>query len=130
MRNLVTALLMLGVISYLQRKNDNPPIYYLKSLPFGFNGLAIPPFGIFIKDDLKNNSELLLHELVHWKQFQREGLLLFVLNYSLSSINYGYDGNLYEVEARFNEDDFCKSNYTYCVRNGLAKTVYNPSFNP
>ena len=41
---------------------------------------------------------------------------------------HGYDANPYEIEARYRESDFCKSNYTFCVRNGLAKTVHNPNF--
>lgn len=71
---------------------------------------------------------MLLHELVHWKQFQREGLIKFLINYNSAHKKHGYDGNPYEIEARFEESDFCKSNYTYCVRNGLAKTAKNIHF--
>ena len=116
------------VISMIQRRNDNPKVFYVDWLPFGFNGLTLPPFGIFIRKELKGQEDLRLHELVHWKQFQRQGLARFLIGYSLSSVAYGYDENPYEIEARFNESDFCKSNYTYCIRNGLAKTIHNPNF--
>ena len=117
-----------SLVSMLQRFNDNPRIFYLKELPFGYNGFIVPSIGVFIKEEHRNSESLRLHELVHWQQFQREGLIVFLLSYAYNHIKYGYDGNPYEVEARFEESDFCKSNYTYCVRNGLAKTVYNPCF--
>lgn len=41
---------------------------------------------------------------------------------------FGYDKMPMEIEARKNESDYCKNNYTECVRNGTAKTVYNPNF--
>lgn len=116
------------MFSFIQRKRETPPIYYIKSLPFGFNGLTIPPFGVFILEELKEAKELRLHELVHWEQYRREGLLQFIINYNRANSQYGYDGNPYEVEARYLESDFCQSNYTYCVRNGLAITVHDPDF--
>jgi len=120
--------LVIMINSLFQRKNDTPRIFYKKSLPFGFNGFVIPSVGVFIKEEHKDSEALLLHELVHWKQYQREGLFRFLFNYNLATLKHGYDGNPYEIEARFEESDFCKSNYTYCVRNGLAKTVCNPNF--
>lgn len=111
-----------------QRKNNDPKIYYKKKLFNNYNGFIIPPFGIFIKESEKNNIALLEHEKIHWKQFQREGLLPFTLNYLKEATTKGYDKNKYEIEARFIENDFCKENYTECVRNGLSKTVYNKNF--
>lgn len=102
--------------------------FFCEWLPFGFNGFVIPPFGVFIRKEYQQSKELELHELVHWKQYQREGLFQFLINYARETKHFGYDGNKYEIEARYRESDFCKSNYTYCVRNGKAKTVYNPNF--
>ena len=118
----------LTILTFIQRRNSNPHIFYVNKLPFGFNGFILPPFGIFIKKEFKDSEDLRLHELVHWNQFQRDGLLPFLFNYIKFQNAYGYDGNPYELEARYTESDFCKSNYSYCVRNGLAKTVYNPNF--
>ena len=117
-----------GVWSFFQQKNNTPKIYYLKNLPFGFNGFIVPPLGIFIREEHRNSRDLVLHELVHWKQYQREGLVKFLINYSIISHKKGYDANDYEIEARYRESDFCKSNYSYCVRNGMAKTANNPNF--
>ncbi|MGG8495969.1 hypothetical protein ACQY1Q_06110 [Tenacibaculum sp. TC6] len=111
-----------------KRLKKQVKVYYVDSMPFGFNGLAIPPFGIFIDKKHKGNKNLLLHEIVHWKQFQENGLLLFLIKFFFYQIKYGYDKNPMEIEARFNESDFCKCNYTFCVKNGIAKTVSNPNF--
>lgn len=129
-------LLIIGIISSLafiaycsiQRKNNNPKIFYRKRLINNHNGYIRPPFGVFIKESEKNNTALLEHELIHWKQFQREGLIPFLLNYSKEAINKGYDKNKYEKEARTVENEYCKENYTECVRPGKAKTVHNPNF--
>lgn len=111
-----------------QRKNDNPRIFYRKRLFNNYNGYVVPPFGVFIKESEKDNAALLEHELVHWKQFQREGLLPFLVNYSKEAANKGYDLNPYEIEARTVESDYCKENYTECIRTGKAITAFNPNF--
>jgi len=128
MKKLILSVTIFSLYVWLQRKNNNPRVFYLKSLPFGYNGFIVPPFGIFIKEEHRNSKSLLLHELVHWQQFQREGFINFLINYNSAHKKVGYDKNPYEIEARFEETDFCKSNYTYCVRNGMAKTVNNPNF--
>lgn len=122
------SLLGFSIFSYYKRSLKEVPVYYVDYLPFGFNALALPPFGVFINKEHKYNKQLLAHELVHWKQFKENGLLLFLLRFLWYQINYGYDKNPFEIEARFNESDFCKKNYTHCVRTGKAKTVYNPKF--
>lgn len=111
-----------------QRKNDNPKVFYRKRLINNYNGYIMPPFGVFIKESEKNNAALLEHEMMHWKQFQREGLLPFAINYAVEAMRKGYDKNPYEIEARTVETGYCKENYTECVRCGKAKTVYNPNF--
>lgn len=122
--------LALIVYSHIQkqRKNDNPKIFYRKKLAGNYNGYIVPPFGVFIKESERENKALIEHELMHWKQFQREGLLSFLINYSKEARQKGYDKNPYEIEARTAEEGYCKENYTECVRNGTAKTVHNPNF--
>ncbi len=111
-----------------QRKNDTPKVFYRKKLVNNYNGYVVPPFGVYIKESERDNLPLLEHELVHWKQFQREGLLPFLINYSKEAINKGYDANPYEIEARTVESDYCKENYTECIRTGQAVTAFNPNF--
>lgn len=114
---------------YTRRQRNNPAkVFYVKKLLGNYNAQTIPPFGIFIKEQHKNNSDLLKHELIHWQQFQQEGLLPFVFNYAKAQRKYGYDKNPYELSARINETQYCQQNYTACVRSGQAKTIYNPNF--
>jgi hypothetical protein len=110
------------------KKQNYPNIYYVGKLPNNFNAQTIAPFGIWIKESEKDNQNLLLHELVHWKQYQDKGLLQFYYDYFTQIAKYGYDNAPMEIEARANEVPFCQTNYTECVQNGTAKTVFNPNF--
>lgn len=123
-----SVLLVFAVYCKIQRKNDSPKIFYRKRLFGEMNARMIPPFGIVIKESEKNNSALIEHEMVHWGQFQKEGLIPFLFNYAKENKKFGYDQNKYEIQARTVENKYCKQNYTQCVRNGMAKTVYNPKF--
>lgn len=88
----------------------------------------MPPVGIYVKASQQANAELLKHELIHWQQYQRMGLLPYYFNYTKGMIMQGYDKHPMEMEARANETEFCKNNYTACVRNGTARTVSNGKF--
>ena len=123
-----SVLLVFAIYCKMQRKNDSPKIFYPKKPLGGYNGYIVPPFGVVIKESEKENAALLEHEMVHWRQFQNEGLLRFGYNYLKEAKKVGYDGNKYEKEARTVENDYCKNNYTECVRSGWSKTVYNPEF--
>lgn len=111
-----------------QKKNNNPKIYFLKKMGGNYNGRTVPPFGIYILESQKDNQELINHELIHWKQYQRMGLINFHLEFAKQLYQYGYDKAPLEIEARANESDYCKTNYIECVRTGKAKTVFNPNF--
>jgi hypothetical protein len=105
---------------------SRPNVYYVDWLPFNYNGLATP-FGILITKKNRGSQVLLRHEIHHYRQQQRGGLFFFI-DYVMENITKGYDRNKYEVSARKEESDFCKTNYTHCVRNGLAKTAHNKHF--
>lgn len=112
-----------------QKKNNVPRIFYRRRLLNNHTGLTVPPIGIFIKESEKNNIRLLHHEMVHWQQYQREGLINFALNYRKEQKANGYDRNKYEIEARKKSGEKCDciTNYTECVRSGKALTVHNPA---
>lgn len=76
----LASLFVFAVYCSSQRKNNSPKIFYRKNLINNYNGYILPPFGVFIKESEKDNKALLDHEMVHWKQFQREGLIPFALN--------------------------------------------------
>lgn len=117
-----------AAFAFYRRFISKAPIYYTDALSNNYNAQTIPPFGIFIKTSELGNDELLNHELIHWQQFKEKGLLSFYYQYIKQLIKFGYDKAPFEKQARINESDFCIENYTFCVKNGLAQTVYNPEF--
>lgn len=62
--------------------------------------MTIPPFGIFIKSKYKGNEQILKHDLIHWKQYKRMGLIMYYLRYFIQLIIIGYDTMPMELEAR------------------------------
>lgn len=66
------------------------------------------------KTQFISNLAWLRHELKHVEQYQKEGLLFFILKYITYSIRYGYDKNPFEIEARLAEnEDILTSKYTF-----------------
>jgi hypothetical protein len=114
----------------LAKVNTNPQIIIKKNLPFNYNAQTIPPFGIYILETEKDNKKLLEHELVHWKQYNKSGAILFYLKYLAQKSFYGYDKMPLEIEARklVGENNYCQNNYTNCVKNGDSITVSNSDF--
>lgn len=83
--------------------SNDPKIYYVKYLLPPFRAMTIPPFGIFIKLKYKGNEQILKHDLIHWKQYKRMGLIMYYLRYFIQLIIIGYDTMPMELEARQNE---------------------------
>lgn len=104
------------------------PVYYVRSLPGGYNALTVPPVGIFIVDAQRGNNNLVLHEIVHWLQYLERGTIPFYLQYLFEYWQYGYDCMPMEVQARYLESHQVQQDYTAAVRDGRSVTVYNPQF--
>lgn len=80
----------------------------------GFSGLCLPPIGIWLHPDLMTwqragmaapapgtaADRLLRHELQHWRQAQRYGVLGFYVHYIAGLIRHGYRNHPLEIEAR------------------------------
>lgn len=82
----------------------------VKWLPFGLRGMTIPPLGIFIKNGYQNDNLLLEHETIHWKQYERYGLLGFYAKYFGELLKNGYADNALEIEARVeSEKNICSN---------------------
>lgn len=125
----VGGLSMLAFIIYNARKRQLFPSIFLKTnLAKNYNARTIPPFGIYIKESEKDNQALIEHEMIHWKQYQEKGLLNYYFTYLKQIKQYGYDKMPMEKDARKNESEYCKDNYTECVKQGKAKTIFNPTF--
>jgi hypothetical protein len=80
-----------------------PKIITVKWLPFKLRGATLPPFGIFIKTEHVNNEKIINHDLIHWKQYKRMGLLMYYFRYIIQLIIIGYDTMPMEMEARQEE---------------------------
>jgi hypothetical protein len=66
----------------------------------GYAGITLPPFGIYILKERIDEELLRKHELVHWEQYKRMGIIKFYATYLYYNIKYGYWNNPMEVEAR------------------------------
>lgn len=121
---------VLAVDFAIAKINKTPKIIYLNKLPLNYNAQTIPPFGILIQSEDKNNTNLLKHELVHWEQYRKTGAIIFYLKYAFQKIFYGYDKMPIEIEARekVGESEYCITNITDCVRNGQSITIFDPNF--
>jgi hypothetical protein len=85
----------------------HPFVYYL---PFNIPGKqmasTIPPFGIFIESKYEyeiasNPCSIIKHEIIHWEQYKRMGLISFHYNYLKCCLNSGRINNWMEKEARW-----------------------------
>ena len=57
------------------------------------------------KQEIMNDEKFLRHEVMHIKQWKREGAFLFLYKYIKFSIQFGYYNNPLEIEARKAESD-------------------------
>lgn len=121
---------ILAIDYLLAQGNKTPKIIIKKKLPFNYNAMTVPPLGIYITENQKDNRKLLQHEFVHWQQYRETGAIIFVLKYLIQKLLYGYDKMPLEIEARkiVGETNFCAKNYTECVKSGNAITVSNKEF--
>lgn len=66
-------------------------------------GNTIHLYNVTEKDFLQN-QRWLKHELCHVRQYQQQGLVLFLIKYLWLSIIKGYHNNPFEAEARAAEN--------------------------
>ena len=93
------------------KNNKRPKVYYVKFVIPPFRGMALPPFGIFIKKQFRGNKKILKHDLIHWQQYRRMGFFMYYLRYLLQLIIIGYDTMPMEMEARRGEKENDRWNY-------------------
>lgn len=98
MKKFILSLVIVVSILFFTRKKE---IYYI---PFDIPGkqmaTTLPPFGIFIESDFKNNKELLGHEMVHLDQYNKMGFFGYYSTYIKEFVEYGRINGPMEVEAR------------------------------
>ena len=78
-----------------------PPVIDWFLRKFGFYGITLLPYGIYVRKECQDDIGLLRHELVHWHQYKLLGSAWkFYVKYLWLSLRYGYRNNPMEVEAR------------------------------
>lgn len=86
-------------------------VIYVKSIFIPFRAVCLAPLFILIRKEYKGHFGLLRHEVIHWKQCKRMGIVLFYTRYILQYILFGYDNMPMELEARQGEDHYGLWNY-------------------
>lgn len=67
---------------------------------YGFAGVTMPWFTIYVLPNWINDRQLRRHELVHIAQMKRDGPIWMSIKYLYYNVKVGYYNNPYEVEAR------------------------------
>jgi hypothetical protein len=67
---------------------------------FDFAGVALAPWGIYILPEHLANQRLTRHEIAHWQQYKRMGLLRYYVTYLWGLVRHGYRNHPMEIEAR------------------------------
>lgn len=71
---------------------------------FGYAGITLPPFGIYVLASRINDERLARHERAHWRQYERMGALKFYGAYLAGLVRHGYRNHPMEIEARAAEE--------------------------
>lgn len=113
---LITLIILVGIIpasfniidKYAQSKSVK---FYEASGIFcetRFEGITLPPFGVFICPEVFISERVRAHELVHWDQYEEYGTLGFYGNYLWGMIKNGFDyrNHFMEIDARERTSDF------------------------
>ena len=113
---IVFLIIVLDVIT--SKLNTRPVIIPVRKLPFNYNSMCLPPFGILIQEEDMHNKRLIRHEMEHWHQYMQFGFILFYRVYFYQLLLYGYDKMPLEVNARIaaGEENYCLHNYSACVK--------------
>ena len=70
----------------------------------GFHGVALAPWGIYIRLAAMHSQRLIRHEQAHWRQWLRMGTVRYYATYLWQIVRYGYENAPMEVEARAAEN--------------------------
>lgn len=66
----------------------------------GYEGVTLPPWGIYILPQHLASDRLIRHEQCHWAQYQRMGAVRFYAKYIWLLLRHGYQNHPMEKEAR------------------------------
>jgi hypothetical protein len=63
----------------------------VKWLPGRWDGVTLPPLGVFIRHGFEADKGLASHERGHWLQYEEWGLLSFYWRHAVEFWQYGFD---------------------------------------
>lgn len=96
-------LLILAAVLYViyrnKRSMKSDPKFITMPLPGDRKAVTMPPFGIYVEKDVKDNPQVIKHEKCHWDQYQRKGLVDFYKEYIKLKSNHDYNDNPMEQEC-------------------------------
>jgi len=99
-----TIIIFLVIVITLNFFKGEKVFYTPINIPGNQMAMTIPPFGIIIEREYKNEGSgrgtLLRHERVHWSQYKRMGLFGFYGKYFSEYIRVGRFKGSMEREAR------------------------------
>lgn len=92
------------VVYDLSYGKQSAPTFFTSPQKFcdqGWDGITVPPVGIFMCEKTKDDANVKQHELLHWGQYHRMGTLGFYGNYIGGWImaGFSYNRNWMEQEA-------------------------------
>ena len=82
----------------IPRPAIHPIRWFLRT--FGYGGMTLPPWGIFILAERLGEDRLVRHEQAHWAQYERMGAVRFYAAYLWGLMRYGYRNHPMEIKAR------------------------------
>lgn len=65
----------------------------------GFAAVTLPWRTVYVLDEYAHRRDIVAHERVHLDQIERDGPVKFSLLYLYYLARFGYERNLYEIEA-------------------------------
>jgi len=96
-------MLAVGIVLYVVFLNSSAknrePKFITMPLPGDRKAVTMPPFGVYIEKDVKDNEQVIKHEKCHWKQYQDKGLINFYKEYIQLKANHDYNDNPMEQEC-------------------------------
>lgn len=133
---IVIIISLIFIYSEVQRKNNSPKILSINFSFWNFSGITIPPFGIIVNDYFFNGRKdgarrtTIAHETIHWKQFQKLGLLKFYGNYFFGFAKSGYSKNAMEQEAFLKVRKIVVNKKDYDMSKPIDKSIIPTNYAP
>jgi len=96
---ILIVIIIVGLMFWNKKAQGKDPKLIVLPLPGNRKAVTMPPFGVYIEPDVKNNDSVIKHEYCHWRQYQDKGLINFYKDYFKMKANFNYEENPMEQEC-------------------------------